>query len=80
MPNGRFVPQIGDKVYIIGSHRELNKFLRLLGRPANPVRTLSVLGGSRIATYLGWAAERMGMKMKLVELNREKCHHDGAWT
>ncbi|MCI9514090.1 MAG: Trk system potassium transporter TrkA [Oscillospiraceae bacterium] len=73
VPNGRFVPQIGDKVYIIGSHRELNKFLRLLGRPANPVRTLSVLGGSRIATYLGWAAERMGMKMKLVELNREKC-------
>ena len=73
VPNGRFVPQIGDKVYIIGSHRELNKFFRLLGRPANPVRTLSVLGGSRIATYLGWAAERMGMKMKLVELNREKC-------
>ena len=73
VPNGRFVPQIGDKVYVIGSHRELNKFFRLLRRPTSPVRTLSVLGGSRIATYLGWAAERMGMKMKLVELSRDKC-------
>ncbi len=73
VPNGRFVPQIGDKVYIIGSHKELNKFLRLLHRPTSPVRTLSVLGGSRIATYLGWAAERMSMKMKLVELSRDKC-------
>ncbi len=73
VPNGGFIPQVGDKVYVIGSQEELDKFFRLLHRPANPIRHVSVLGGSRIATYLGWELDRMGIKMKVVEINREKC-------
>ena len=73
IPNGRFVPRIGDKVYVIGSQKELDKFFTLLGRQSTPVRHVSVLGGSRIATYLGWAIEKLGMKMKVVEISREKC-------
>lgn len=73
VPNGDFVPLVGDKVYVIGSQREMDRFFRLLGRPTNPIRKVSVLGGSRIAVYLGWELERSGMKMKLVELDEEKC-------
>jgi len=73
VPNGRFVPQIGDKVYVIGSQVELNKFFLLLGRPSNPVRHVSVVGGSRIAIYLGWALQQLGMKMKVVESDYSKC-------
>ena len=73
VPNGRFIPHVGDKVYVIGSQREMDKFFRILGRPTNPIRKVSVLGGSRIATYLGWSLDKMGMEMKLVEIDREKC-------
>ena len=73
VPNGRFVPEIGDKIYVVGSHQEMDKFFRLLHRPSNPIRHVSVMGGSRIAVYLGWALERMGVKMKVVEIDRDKC-------
>lgn len=73
IPNGRFVPRVGDKVYVIGSQSEMDNFFAQIGRESTPVREVSVLGGSRIATYLGWAIEKLGMKLKVVEANREKC-------
>lgn len=73
IPNGRFIPRVGDKVYIIGSQKELDKCFALMGRESTPIRRVSVLGGSRIATYLGWALEKLGMSLKVVERDREKC-------
>ena len=52
MPNGRFVPQVGDKAYVIGSQREIVQFFQNLGRDSGRLRQITVLGGSRIATYL----------------------------
>ena len=52
VPNGGFVPQVGDKAYVIGSQRETAQFFRGLGRDGNRIRQITVLGGSRIATYL----------------------------
>ena len=73
IPNGAFVPKVGDKVYVIGSQGELNKFFRLLGRRTDPIQQVSLLGGSRIATYLSWECKRMGMGVKIVEQDHEKC-------
>ena len=73
VPNGRFVPHVGDKAYVIGSQSELNKFFRLLGRDSGRIKDLTVLGGSKIATYLTWAVEKAGMKVRIVELNEERC-------
>ena len=52
VPNGRFVPQVGDKAYVIGSQREIARFFHTLGRDGNRIRAITVLGGSKIATYL----------------------------
>lgn len=73
VPNGRFVPEVGDKAYVIGSQSELNKFFRLLGRDSGRIKNLTVLGGSKIATYLTWAVEKAGMKVRIVELSEERC-------
>ena len=73
VPNGRFVPQVGDLAYIIGSQQEAAKFFRSIGRVSNPIRSVTVLGGSKIATYLTWAVEKVGMKVRIVEVNGEKC-------
>ena len=73
VPNGRFVPQVGDKAYVIGSQREIARFFHTLGRDGNRIRQITVLGGSKIATYLTWAVEKVGMKVRIVEQNPEKC-------
>ena len=73
VPNGRFVPQVGDKAYMIGSTQELAKFFRALGRDSGHVRSVTALGGSRIATYLTWAVEKVGMKVRIVEQDESKC-------
>ncbi len=73
VPNGRFVPEVGDKAYVIGSQSEMNKFFRLLGRDSGRIKNISVLGGSKIATYLTWAVDKAGIKVRIVELNEERC-------
>ena len=73
VPNGRFVPQVGDKAYVIGSQREIARFFHTLGRDGNRIRRLTVLGGSKIATYLTWAVEKVGMKVRIVEQDPVKC-------
>ena len=73
VPNGRFVPEVGDKAYVIGSQSEMNKFFRLLGRDSGRIRNITVLGGSKIATYLTWAVEKAGMKVRISELDESRC-------
>ena len=73
VPNGRFVPQVGDKAYVIGSQREIARFFHTLGRDGNRIRAITVLGGSKIATYLTWAVEKVGMKVRIVEQDHAKC-------
>ena len=73
VPNGRFVPQVGDKAYIIGSQSEIAKFFRTLGREGNKIRSVTVLGGSKIATYLTWAVEKVGMTVRIVEQSESLC-------
>ena len=73
VPNGRFVPQGGDKAYVIGSQQEIVQFFQNLGRDSGRLRQITVLGGSRIATYLTWAVEKVGIKVRIVEQSGEKC-------
>ena len=73
VPNGRFIPEVGDRAYVIGSQPEMNKFFRLLGRDSGRIRNISVLGGSKIATYLTWAVEKAGIKVRIAELDEERC-------
>ncbi|MBE6990670.1 MAG: Trk system potassium transporter TrkA [Ruminococcaceae bacterium] len=73
IPDGSFAPVPGDKLYMIGTKPELQKMLLAIGRPQQRVRTVSVLGGSRIAVYLAWELARVGTKVRLMELNHDKC-------
>lgn len=73
IPNGDFVPQIGDRAYLVGSQKELNRVFKLMKRPTSRVRTVTIVGGSRISFYLARALERAGMEVVIVETNRDTC-------
>ena len=69
VPNGSFVPQAGDRVYVIGTPAETTRVLRSMGRPMEPIRRVSILGGGRIAQYLAWMLADVGTRVTLVEKN-----------
>ena len=73
IPNGSFVPQIGDKLYLVGRPESLDQFFRLLGRYAQKVLHVFILGGGKISVYLARILEKMGMKLKIVELDEAQC-------
>lgn len=73
VPGGSFVPQVGDKVYAIGTPSETQRVFRSMGRSVAPIRSLSILGGGRVAIYLAWALEAQGTHITIVEKDAEKC-------
>ena len=73
VPNGSFVPQAGDRVYVIGTPAETTRVLRSMGRPMEPIRRVSILGGGRIAQYLAWTLADVGTRVTIVEKNEAKC-------
>ena len=72
IPNGDYTPTDGDKLYMVGSNRELQKMLRYMGRTWNKVKNVSVLGGSRTAMYLTWELQHTGCRVRIVEKDPER--------
>ena len=52
IPNGSFVPQAGDKLYMVGRPNSLDQFFRQLGRYAPKVRQVFLVGGGKVSVYL----------------------------
>lgn len=72
IPDGAFVPKAGDKLYMVGTKAELLKMLKKIGRQLQKVKQVSILGGSRIATYLAWELEKVGTHVSIVEADHDK--------
>ena len=73
IPDGSFVPQLGDRIYVIGAPLGVHEFFQLIGRYAPQVRNVFVVGGGRISYYLASILERMNMRLKIVEQREARC-------
>ena len=73
IPNGSFVLEQEDKVYVAGTPNGINQFFRQLGRNNHKVRSVFIIGGSRIAAYLIPILEKLGMECKVVERDAAGC-------
>lgn len=67
IPDGAFIPQAGDKLYITGTPRELAAYLRELGRVLPRIQSVFLVGGGRIAHYLAKLLLPMGVRVTIVE-------------
>ena len=75
IPDGRYAPQAGDKLYLIGQPIGMSQFFKLLGRYTPKVKDVFIVGGGRIAHYLTAILEGMNMHVKLVERNMDRCRN-----
>lgn len=73
IPNGSFIPCVGDKLYLIGRPTSLDQFFRLLGRYSPKVKTVFIVGGGKISVYLTAILEKMKMRVKIVEMSEKRC-------
>lgn len=79
IPNGDFIPQPGDKLYVTGSPKDLSAYLRALGRNLPKIHSAFLIGGSRIAHYLSKLLLSMGVRVTLVESDPEHCRRLSDW-
>ena len=75
IPDGTFIPRVGDRLYLVGQPAGLTAFFRLLGRHIPKLHSAFILGGGRISHYLSNILLKMGMQVKIVERNPERCRH-----
>ena len=73
IPDGEFVIQEGDKLHIVSTHKEIAQFFTRIGNRKRRVRNVLVCGGGRVGFYLAKKLSGMGMHVKLIEHNQERC-------
>ena len=72
IPKGDFVIQPGDHVHVVSDVETITAFFTARGRGIDLIRSVMIMGGSRIAYYLASMLIHMQVKVTLIEINPEK--------
>ena len=73
IPDGNFVLQTGDSISVTAQPKTLRKFFEAMGAYQKPVKSVLILGGSRIAVYLTMLLESTGVDVTILESSRNRC-------
>lgn len=73
IPQGDTVLKSGDKIHITGSHKNINKFLTYANLIKDKTKKVMICGGSNTAVYLAKILIEMGMSVKIIEVDEERC-------
>ena len=73
IPSGDFELRAGDKIYLTSSPHELEQFFRYLGVFRNKASSVMIVGASKICYYLASQLLEMGMSVKIIDQNEQRC-------
>lgn len=73
IPKGDYVIKEGDTIHLVGAPTEITAFFKSVGIYKKGVRSVILLGGSRIAIYLSNILLNMGIRVKIIEQKPENC-------
>jgi trk system potassium uptake protein TrkA len=73
IPNGGYEMRAGDIIYVIGEPTGITKFFKDTGKYVHKIKNAMIIGGGRVAYYLSKILLNMGIKIKIIELDRERC-------
>ncbi len=73
IPNGTFVLQEKDNIYIVGGSVKNRDFFRRIGMESNPVRSTMIVGGGKISYYLAKILTASGIYVKIIERDAASC-------
>jgi len=73
IPNGDFIIKSGDFVSIVASPKKSVDFFREIGINTNKVNDTIIVGGSATAYYLADQLLSTGVRVKIIEQDKERC-------
>ncbi len=73
IPGGSFVLQAGDTIFVTAGVKDLAQLVRDLGFVEHKVKSLLIIGGSRIAFYLAARCLDSGIAVKIIEQSHKRC-------
>lgn len=73
IPNGDFVINENDTLYIIGKPSRVSNFCKKIGKYTPKIKNVMIVGGGRIAYYLAKYLEEMELKVKIIEIDHQRC-------
>lgn len=73
IPNGAFILRANDKITIVASAVNSREFFTKIGYDTHQVKDAMIIGGGTMTYYLAEILLKMGIKVKIVEQNRDKC-------
>ena len=75
VPRGNYIFEVGDKVHITASNKNLKNFYKLLGNKDNLEKKITsslIIGGGKVAHYLVEFLQKVSFYTKVIELDKEK--------
>ena len=73
IPSGSFRLEAGDRISFVASIRDAQAFFHQIKLAVSRVRTVMIVGGGHIAYYLAKQLTDLGMGVKIIEVNYERC-------
>lgn len=73
IPSGSFTLHAGDTIYVTAGIQDLATLVKNLGLVEKRIRSLFIIGGSRIAFYLAKRCLEGGMAVKIIEQDHKRC-------
>lgn len=73
IPSGNFCLQTGDVISCVAPSEFSRVFLQEIGFETKQVRNTMIIGGGKASYYLASQLMMMGIDVKIIERNRERC-------
>jgi len=73
IPDGNYAIKPGDHLYITGTHRDLSRFCLDIGVITTRIKNVIIVGGGKIAYYLSKQLPTQGIKVKIIEKDKNRC-------
>ena len=73
IPSGEFCLCAGDRISVVASPVEAQRFFRQVGVVKSRVRQVMLIGGGRMGFYLARQLIASGMEVKIIEANLDRC-------
>lgn len=73
IPDGEYRIQAGDRLHVTASHVDVDEFRRKFGKRKNKIKNVLICGGGRVSYYLATGLTKLGMQVKIIEQDRNRC-------
>ena len=73
IPDGEYRMRAGDRLHIAASHKDLEAFFKANGKRKDKIKKVIICGAGRVGYYLALQLSTLGMQIKIIEQNRQRC-------